>query len=200
MASRTPFRRMSGFSMVEVLVTIVILTFGLLGLAGLQIRMQTAEMESYQRSQALVLVEDMAERLKLANPVTTVGFTSYVSATTFGTDDDSQPEDCKDAALGAPRDQCEWSYALKGSGEQLDGSNIGAMIGARGCIQEVQALNPTIGVCTPGIYRVTVAWQGLNATSAPPVTITCGKDEYGNENLRRVVSALVTIGLPGCST
>ena len=52
-----------GFSMVEVLVTIVILTIGLLGLAGLQGRASTAQMESYQRSQALILLADMADRI-----------------------------------------------------------------------------------------------------------------------------------------
>ena len=49
--------------MIEVLVTMVIIAFGLLGMAGLQMRMQTSEMESYQRSQALLLLNDMANRI-----------------------------------------------------------------------------------------------------------------------------------------
>src|SRR5207253_3006873 len=55
--------RQGGFSLIEVLVTIVILMIGLLGLAALQTNATVAEMEAYQRSQALVLVQDMADRI-----------------------------------------------------------------------------------------------------------------------------------------
>src|SRR5262249_18984225 len=52
-----------GTSLIEVLVTLLILAFGLLGVAGLQSKMGLAEMESYARSQALLVLSDMAERL-----------------------------------------------------------------------------------------------------------------------------------------
>src|SRR5947209_7225863 len=52
-----------GTSLIEVLVTMVILAFGLLGAAGLQARLQLADMEAYQRSQALILVDDIASRI-----------------------------------------------------------------------------------------------------------------------------------------
>ncbi len=45
------------------MVTVLILTVGLLGMAGLQSRLQVSEMEAYQRSQALLLLNDMASRL-----------------------------------------------------------------------------------------------------------------------------------------
>jgi type IV pilus assembly protein PilV len=47
----------------EVLITVVIMAFGLLGLAGFQVRTSVMEQESYQRVQALLLVQDMAERI-----------------------------------------------------------------------------------------------------------------------------------------
>ena len=52
--SRLQYTRQRGTSLVEVLVTLVILAFGLLGVAGLQAKMSLAQMESYQRSQALM--------------------------------------------------------------------------------------------------------------------------------------------------
>ena len=55
--------RERGVSLLEALITIVILAFGILGLAGLQSKLQTVEVESYARSQALVLLDDMAARL-----------------------------------------------------------------------------------------------------------------------------------------
>src|SRR3954471_17022169 len=52
-----------GFTMLEILVSLIILVFGLLGLIGLQARSQVATFESYQRGQALILVQDMADRI-----------------------------------------------------------------------------------------------------------------------------------------
>ena len=52
-----------GFTLLEVLVSLVILVFGLLGLIGMQAYTQVATFESYQRGQALILVQDMADRL-----------------------------------------------------------------------------------------------------------------------------------------
>src|SRR3972149_4197056 len=56
--------RQAGMTMLEVLVTLVILAFGLLGLAGLHIKIQTLDMEAYQRAQAILLLRDMVERIK----------------------------------------------------------------------------------------------------------------------------------------
>ena len=56
-------RMQRGATLVEVLVTMVILAIGLLGLIGLHGRVQLLQMESYQRAQALMLVNDMANRI-----------------------------------------------------------------------------------------------------------------------------------------
>ena len=58
--------RLRGFTMLEVLISLLLVVLGLLGLLGLQTQAQVAEFESYQRSQALVLVSDMAERIARA--------------------------------------------------------------------------------------------------------------------------------------
>lgn len=182
--------RQLGFSMIEVLVTIVILAFGLLGLSGIQARMLTMEMESYQRSQALLLLNDMASRLETR--VAASG-ADYVTTDPLGTDD---PTDCDSPADAVARDKCEWSNLLRGSAETSGSTNVGAMIGARGCITQIQAPNPAVGVCTPGIYEVAVAWQGLAGTVAP--SNSCGSGEYGDETLRRVVTLRVTAATVGC--
>ena len=53
----------AGLSLVEVLVTVVILAFGLLGIAALQAKVQVGSIEAYQRAQAIVLVDDMRARI-----------------------------------------------------------------------------------------------------------------------------------------
>ena len=186
-----------GATMIEVLITIVILAFGLLGLVGLQAKVQLAEVESYQRAQAVVLLNDMVDRIN-ANPGTA---NNYVSATVFGTGDttNTPPIPPCPTAVGPARDQCEWSAALKGAAELQGTTKLGAMSGARGCIERLQAPNTGVGVCTPGIYLVTVAWQGLNPTVGPSATCAQTLNVYGGDTYRRAISARVVIGLPGCT-
>lgn len=190
-------RRQSGYkyqrgtSLLEVLITIVILAFGLLGLAGLQGKIQLAEMESFQRAQATLLLSDMIERVS-ANRANAA---NYVSANAVGTGD-TQPADCTTLAVGASRDICEWSNALKGASEQIGSTNTGAMQGGRGCVTQVQAPDPTPLVCLPGVYRVTVVWQGMNPTTAP--SLTCGQGSYTPDTTRRAISSQITVGLPAC--
>lgn len=115
---------MRGVSLIEVLVTTVILAVGLLGLAGLQVRLQSAELESYQRAQAIILLDSMSDRLS-ANRANAA---SYVTSTTdpLGVGD-SQPTSCSGG--GQVYDACLWSNALKGAAEQSSSStNVGAMI------------------------------------------------------------------------
>lgn len=66
---RKPYQRFSyanrtGFAMVEVLVTIVIISFGLLGLAGMQITGMRNSHGAYMRSLATQQAYDMADRLR----------------------------------------------------------------------------------------------------------------------------------------
>jgi type IV pilus assembly protein PilV len=185
-------RQQRGTSLIEVLVTLLILAFGLLGVAGLQSKISLAEMESYQRSQALLLLTAMTERLS-ANRTQAA---SYVTAGAVGTGD-SQPADCTGMAPGPNRDLCEWSNALKGAAEQKSAANIGGVAGARGCIAQLQSPDPSRGVCTPATYQVSVAWQGLNPTVAP--ALACGQGLYSaTDSYRRLVAAQVSLGTTSC--
>lgn len=174
---------LSGTSMIEVLVTIVILLVGLLGLAGLQARLQTSEMEAYQRAQALILLSDMASRIttnrnNAASYVTTAAFPYGAGMT------------CPTATTTtADRDQMEWCDALQGAAETSGGSRVGVMVGGRGCVEDIGS----------GQYLITVAWQGMIPVSAPAASIACGEDAYdGGANCiddlcRRVVTTIVRI-------
>jgi len=57
-----------GFTLIEVLVTIVVVSIGLLGLAGLQISGLRANVSSEARSKATLLASDIIERMR-ANPL-----------------------------------------------------------------------------------------------------------------------------------
>jgi len=198
---RTPARlsgaRQSGMSMIEVLVSLLLIVVGLLGLVGLQVRMQQAEFESYQRAQALVLMNDMVDRIH-AHHITASCFAfSNLNGTGWvGTGSSVTPacavsnaNDNNQAVLIMQ----EWQSLLLGAAEQKPGSvNVGAMLGARGCVYYDPAsalLDPT-GAALPGtgLYTVAVAWQGTVATFAPTVNCANGQYSSGDETRRRLVS------------
>jgi type IV pilus assembly protein PilV len=171
--------KQQGVTLIEILVTIVIVTIGLLGLAGLQARIQTAELESYQRVQAIILLQEMVDRLK-ANRNEAIQYATSGAALGTGT-----ALDCAaPPASGYLRDLCDWSDTLKGASEVAGAAKLGAMIDARGCIT-----NPV--TVMPYEFVVSVAWQGLTPTAVPTVS-TCGQGQYGtNDALRRVIATRV---------
>lgn len=57
-------RAVRGVSLIEVLVTVVVLSIGLLGLAGLQASGTKFNHSAYMRSQAVNLSNDMADRMR----------------------------------------------------------------------------------------------------------------------------------------
>ncbi len=150
--------------MIEVLVTIVIIIIGLLALMQMQGRLQKSEVESYQRTQALMLLNDMASRIA-ANRAFAVDYAT--SGTPLGvgvTCDDPGGVGLTVAEI----DRAEWCLALQGAAEQSVAGSVGALIGGRGCVQSF-----------PPDYVVTVVWQGLTPISAPPGPVmTCGQNLY----------------------
>jgi type IV pilus assembly protein PilV len=53
-----------GFSMIEVLITMVILSIGLLGVAGMQVAGLQSNRSAYYRSQATLIAYDMIDRMR----------------------------------------------------------------------------------------------------------------------------------------
>lgn len=170
--------RQAGATMLEVLIAIFILSLGLLGAAGIQSQMQTAQVEAYQRAQAVVLLQDMVARIN-ANRKNAA---SYVTTSDLGT----SAVDCAAFTSVADKDKCEWNNALFGSSETQGSQTLGAMNGARGCITNPVAVMPREVV-------VAVAWQGMRSTIAP--NNTCGQNQYGSDDrLRRALTARIVIG------
>jgi type IV pilus assembly protein PilV len=179
-------QRQRGATLIEVLVSLIILMIGLLGLVGVLIQSQRSQVESYQRMQALLLVQDIASRLNANRSVAGC----YVLASYIGTGNTTVPtatscgSGTADQKARMETDLTEWRDQLLGVAELSGTDKVGGVLGARGCI--------TVDATT-NIYQVSVAWQGGSPTGAPPVGITCGKDLYGDDAQRRAVSLTVMI-------
>ena len=185
-------RRQSGIAMMESLVSMAVLLFGLLGIVGLQAKTQTSQFEAYQRAQALLLLDDMVSR------ITANRYAAQCYAITngaggqpyLGTDGVGYRGDTTCTAVAgttqtraiAERGMTEWDDLLKGAAEIEGGVNNGAMIGARGCVSFDAATDT---------FTVVVTWQGMVPTMAPAVD--CANGLYGPDTQRRAVSTTVRI-------
>ncbi|WP_140632784.1 type IV pilus modification protein PilV [Methylibium rhizosphaerae] len=187
--------RSHGFSLIEVLVTILILVIGLLGMFGMQSRASVVEMEAYQRAQALALLKDMESRIRTNRAQFDAAFTAAYAdmgkPLVFGT---NSAVDCTDA-VGAKREVCQWSDVLLGAAETLSAApatQVGAMIGARGCVMALPA--PTNSAVSE--FFVVVVWQGLNPSEGPddgtPAAV-CAQDVDFGRGLRRYATARVLV-------
>jgi type IV pilus assembly protein PilV len=181
--SRTPRHAQGGAALLEALVAMLIVAFGVLGFVGLQARTAVLNLEGYQRAQALMLVNDMAQRIytnrtAAASYVTTSA--GYPGATT-------PASDCSSLSTRADQDVCEWSKLLLSAGESQT-ATVTSVNSARGCVQSIGTNQ----------YVVAVFWEGIQASGASPVA--CGwagttAPTYSSDTLRRAVSMVVQIGI-----
>lgn len=180
-------RGQQGSSLIEVLVTLVILMLGLLGLVGLMLQSQRSQQESYQRVQALVVLQDMVNRMNTnRKAVACYAITTAANGTPFLGASSTLAPACTvgtaEQQARAIQDMAEWNNLLLGSAEKLGTSDVGAMIGARGCVSVLAA----------GVYQVSVVWQGSSRTAVPP-GVNCATGQYGDDDQRRAVTVPVQI-------
>ena len=189
--AKSALTKSRGFSLLEILVAVLILAIGLLGMAGLQLVATRSVQESFQRSQAILLMQDMVDRINV-NRKSARSFdlgTGYLGTGSSATCGVSADSDCQ-----------AWAQMLLGAAEKsAGGTSVGAMIGARGCIKydaTTELENPPLsGVKIPdtGIYTVTVVWQSQDGFS-PPSTVTCGTGLYPSESQKRYVFTQFRVG------
>lgn len=177
--------REGGFTLIEVLITLLVLAIGLLGLAAMNARMLNSQFEAYQRAHAMMLVEDMASRIR-SNPLAARAG-DYDTGNEQGLTASQVCSGTYDVSI----DLCEWNNALRGASVEASGQQLGSILGARGCIE-----NRNISPTGEAVIRVTVAWQGLTPSVAP--ASSCGQGAYGSDDsLRRAVSVDVVLAYLG---
>lgn len=143
--------RQRGFTLVEVLVTAVLMAVGLLGMASLQLTALRSNHEAYSRSQATQLAYDIADRMR-ANGAAVAAYLSTATtpeAAVCTTGDDpctactTTANSCTAAQL-AVNDLYQWNLALTSTLASGFGRITRTGTGA---------------VNNPFIYTVTVRWD-----------------------------------------
>ena len=97
--------RQRGFSLLEVLIALLILSIGLLGLAGLQTFSVKFVHQSYQRTQATLQIYDIIDRMRANGVAVAAG--NYVLALPLGSPPPAAP-DCEANACVVPQNMAAY--------------------------------------------------------------------------------------------
>jgi len=169
--------------MIEVLIALVVTLFGLFALLGINMRAYRAESESYQRSQALVLADDMAQRIKANRSAIANYALPAASAAGVG-----GVQVCNQATQAA-RDMCEWGNLLRGATEvAAGGTRVGAMSDARGCLLPLPAATAASAV------NVVVVWRGVSPSETNAAAPCVPAGYVTTDGLMRYTSTVVGFG------
>jgi len=177
----------SGFSLLEVLISMVVLSIGLLGIAGLQATSKRTSYEALQRTTATMLTRDIIERIR-TNPGQLAAYDGTVDTTAI-TYTDCGAVTCTPTQL-ATYDLYEWQQAILGASEKsATNTNTGGLVSPVGCITVAPA-------CTSCLVTVAIAWRGMTKLANPAID-TCGDasgnyDDTGGDNVFRRVIAINT--------
>jgi len=170
----------NGMTFIEVLIALFILVTGVLGAVAMQASAKKGSFDAMQRSLASALAQDIIERMRSNNATTLV---SYVKADYGATLDSLPSKRCNTpAVLCTPaemvvNDQYEWEVALMGADVKSGTTNLGGLIGARGCIEHAA-----------NAVTVVVSWQGRTSIQ-DSVKHSCGS--AGDKRRQVIVEAFI---------
>ena len=185
-----------GFSLIELLVTVVIFSIGLLGAAGLQIVSKRATFAAMQRTTATQVASGLLQDMRANGPA----LATYVATAQIGQKSVTgvSSQDCTNmnqtctATQISMRDLNSWETLMDGGMETVPTgtgtTGVGGLVSPVACIA-----GPVDG--SAGVYVVSVAWRGPVAIADPGIT-DCGANsgQYGDANeFRRVIQILTFI-------
>lgn len=143
--------RQTGLSLVEVLVTLLVISVGLLGIAGLQVTSLRSNATAYHHSQAVWYAYDMADRIRVNRDGIIAGYYSAIAVD--GTETSVDCSSACDADTLASYDAYQW-------GQQL---------------VTLPAGEGMVAVNGDGTYTISVMWDeagGATGTGCDPTIIT----------------------------
>lgn len=156
MAAPTNLHRAAGFTLIEVLITVVVAAIGLLAVAGLQVMSKKFNYDSVQRTSAAIMAQSMVEKMR-SNPSSLDAYLT-ADAASVSSDADCRSLPCTPLEIAA-YDLVEWDASLQGAASKSEGTNAGGLVNPTGCV--------TADATVSGLYTVAVAWQGVTGMDPP---------------------------------
>lgn len=190
-----------GATLIEVLISMLVLAVGILGLMGLQINGKRTTYEALQRSAAVSLAQDMVNRMR-ANPnvAPTVTFLddnydtggAYTGDGVGGGQVASPPKDCAAAAAACAPVQLA-AFDLAAWEAQLDDA-----VTSNGLVNPTGCIDVDTSAADGSLVTVMVAWESrVDLDQEPliarmPDALECGAGKYGTDDTRRQAVVIST--------
>lgn len=147
----------NGFSLIEVMVSLVILVIGLIGIFNLHVVAKKGSFESFQQTQAAYYASDIINRMRL-NPSELANYEGSYSG------GGSAPSKACDVAIGVNTtctntetrlwDLHHWQLMFTGENEKSGTTKVGGLDSATACI-DISGRDVT----------VVMTWQGIRSSS-----------------------------------
>ena len=149
-------RHAAGFTLVEVLIALIVISVGMLGIAGLYLHSIQAGRTSVFRHQAITLAGDIADRIR-ANPSAGV---NYQAA--------GQDNGCVNGTVNCtPTEMAQHDIAVwdAQAADTLPGGQV--------------AINFTDnGGVTPDTYQITITWTEAGQATPPSYSVTIPVNDF----------------------
>lgn len=165
-------RNQRGITFIEVLVSLVILSTGIIGAVAMQASAKKGSFDAMQRSMASALAQDIIERMRAndSDPVNLENYQGVYGEGNIGAPDNrcDDPDVPCNAQQMIANDLYEWEQKLLGANVKQGSSSRGGLVAARGCIDHN---NQSV--------TVVVSWQGRiktqdSADSNDTLAFSCG--------------------------
>lgn len=161
--------RQSGFTLIEVLVTVFVLAVGILGVAGMQAVSVRESGNIYHRTQADMLVADIVDRMRANRNEARLGAaSSYLDDPSAAAATDCSTNTCDEATLAA-HDLYEWQ-------QSLERSSLPSGVLSVNFIQDVVSGTQVVG----SVFNIRVFWDedrdgdtGQGCNPANPNDMAC---------------------------
>ena len=193
-SSQTKVQR--GFTLIEVLIAFIILSFGLLGAVALQAKAKQASFDSMQRAAAVALGNDIIQRIRANDTITSIKlYGSYNGDKAIKSDSkETESSACFDSECDTEQivslDVTQWKRAISARSTE-DKYSTGSLDDATVCISQISAAN------TGGKgfnIEVVISWQGRQEFKANTDTgkVACG-DKPNNKRRLVVLTSYIYV-------
>jgi type IV pilus assembly protein PilV len=185
-----PHSRQRGFTLIEVMIAVVVLSVGLLGVAALQLTSKKSSHQAWQRAQAVLLADSILERVRM-NPSAAASYHTGIGNSALGGSTRTTPgRDCSTqictAAQMATWDLWNWERRMDGKAiVDSANRNVSGLVDPHGCVvfTAVSSSFPNTGQ-----LRVIVSWRGTTDISDAVTSGTaCGPGSAGSVDSRHQV-------------
>ncbi len=196
----TPVARQLGMTLIEVLITVFILSVGVLGIVTLHITSKTSQFESVQRARAVSMGDSMLERIR-NNPAAIASYNILLNPIGDGDGDgvgtiaEAPDPNCMSLSCTpqqiAAQDLWEFEQELLGEAVKVNDEATAGLANVNSCIR----FTPFGAAARTGQLEIFIQWRGLHeaADGVPGDGVACGGEAAGQDPYRRqvVVSSFV---------